>query len=84
MEPFEKKELFRSIIKQAAKDLCGKDDGDRMEVVRWMTSEDFDETCAGAGVKADLLKNFFIAMVKVPLDERKNYSRSLISVLDAS
>jgi hypothetical protein len=78
------KELYRSIIKQAAKDLCGKNDKDRMEVVRWMTGEDFEETCVGADVKPELLKKFFVAMVKVPLDERKSYSQSLISVLDAS
>lgn len=69
--------LWRSVLAQAVKDVYSGDTGARMEVIRWLKSEDFDVVCEFAEVDIPSMREQLASLIALPLPLARKYGKPL-------
>lgn len=73
--------LWRSVLSQALKDLYGTNPKDRMEVLKWLKTTDFDAVCDFACVEVASMREQFVNIAGMPWQLARKYGKNLSDLI---
>ncbi len=69
--------MWRAVLAQSVRDIYGEEPKQRLDVIRWLKSRDFETVCDFAHVEVISMRQQMAALVALPIPLARKYGKIL-------